>query len=140
MNSSMEYSTLNFTGPTLSDAITCNPQFSPIAITSLVLFGFTFSVSWRSIPYTVMYKLSPMRVRGLLGGIVLCETWIFTGIVTGFYQDFESTVRPYTAWWVFEFVSFIGIFSPTVHIHVLLKKCGKQVTKNEASVFSTQKF
>ena len=119
MNSSMEYfdvSTLNFTGPTLSDAITCNLQFIPIAITSLVLFGFTFSVSWRDIPYT------------------------FIGIVTGFYQDFESTVRPYTAWWVFAFVSFIGIFSPTVHIHVLLKKCGKQVTKNEASVFSTQKF
>ena len=113
MNSSVEYfdvSALNFTGPTLGDAITCNPQFSPIAIASLVLFGFTFSVSWRGIPYTVMYELSPMRTRGLMGSIVLCETWIFVGIVTGFYQDFESTVRPYTAWWVFAFVSFIGIF------------------------------
>ena len=88
----------------------CNPQFSPLAITSLIIFLFFFSIGWRTIPYIIMGELFPLRLRGILGGIGTTTLFFFFGIVTGFYQDFELAVRPYTAWWVFAFVSFIGLF------------------------------
>lgn len=88
----------------------CNPQLAPLAITSLMAFGFIFSVGWRALPFIVMSELFPLQLRGLLGGIGMCSLWFYAGIVTGFYQDYEATVQPYTAWWSFALISFIGAF------------------------------
>ena len=109
-NSSNGSEFLNTTGMSVVDTLTCNPQFSPLAITSLVAFVFAFSVGWRTMPFIIMNELFPLRLRGFLGGIGSTTLYIYFSIITGFYQDFELAVRPYTAWWVFAFVSFIGIF------------------------------
>ena len=95
---------------TASTVDACNPQFGPLAITSLIAFIFAFSVGWRTMPFIIMNELFPLRLRGFLGGIGSSILFIFLGIVTGLYQDFELAVGAYTAWWVFAFVSFIGIF------------------------------
>ena len=99
-----------FLNATASTAATCNPQLGPLAITSLITFIFAFSIGWRSIPYIVMNELLPLRIRGFLGGITVSTLGVFSSVITGFYQSFESTVGPYTAWWVFAFLSFVGIF------------------------------
>ena len=101
---------LNITASTVDGTLTCNPQFAPLAITSLVAFIFAFSVGWRTMPFIIMNELFPLRLRGFLGGIGSFFVVTFLGIVTGLYQDFELAVGAYTAWWVFAFVSFVGIF------------------------------
>lgn len=101
---------LNITVGGVSGALTCNPQLGPLAITSLIAFIFSFSVGWRTMPFIMMSELFPLRLRGLLGGIGNSTVYVFLGIVTGLYQDFELAVGPHTAWWVFAFVSFTGIF------------------------------
>ena len=101
---------INSTASTVDGTLTCNPHFGPLAITSLVAFIFVFSVGWRTMPFIIMNELFPLRLRGFLGGIGSSILFIFLGIVTGLYQDFELAVGAYTAWWIFAFVSFIGIF------------------------------
>ena len=99
-----------FLNATANISSTCNPQLGPLAITSLVTFIFAFSISWRSIPFIAMNELLPLRLRGLLGGITISSLGVFASIIIGFYQRFESAVGPYTAWWAFALISFIGMF------------------------------
>ena len=88
---------------------TCNPQFAPLAIGSVMVFGFAFSFGWRALPFIVMTELFPLQLRGVLGGIGLFTVWLFTGLLTGFYQNFEEAFGIYTAWWSFALISFGGM-------------------------------
>lgn len=97
-------------------AVSCNPQFAPLAISSLIGFGFAFSIGWRALPFIVMAELFPLRLRGILGGIGSCSLWFYATIITGFYQDYEQAVQPYIAWWSFAFISFLGIFFVIIFI------------------------
>ena len=90
--------------------------FAPLAICSLVGFGFAFSVGWRALPFIVISELFPLRLRGLLGGIGLCSLWVYASLITGFYQDYEQAVQQYTAWWTFSLISFLGIFFVLIFI------------------------
>lgn len=90
--------------------------FAPLAIGSLVGFGFAFSVGWRALPFIVISELFPLRLRGLLGGIGLCSLWFYASLITGFYQDYEQAVQQYTAWWTFSFISFLSIFFVLIFI------------------------
>lgn len=93
-----------------SSSDSCNSHLAPLAISSLMVFGFTFSVGWRALPFIVMSELFPLRLRGILNGFGMCMLWVFAGTVTGFYPKLEEALGAYTAWWFFALVSFAGIF------------------------------
>ena len=103
----------NNTSEVISD---CNPHLSPLAICTLVVLSFAFSFSWRCLPFILMSELFPLHLRGVLGGINDGTVWLFAGIVTGFYPEFEELVYPYTAWWCFASVALFGLFFVAVFV------------------------
>ncbi len=86
----------------------CNPQFAPLAICSMVLFSLGFSSGYRSALGTVKTEITPLSVRGLVVGILDCLGWVLIAASVGTYHDYEQAVRPYTAWWSFATVGFGG--------------------------------
>ena len=94
----------------------CNPHFAPLAISSLIIFSFASSLSWRSLTFILMSELFPLRLRGVLGGIMDSTIWTFAAIVTGFYPEFEQFAHPYTAWWCFAFIALLGLLFVIIFI------------------------
>ena len=94
----------------------CNPHLSPLAICTLIVLSFAYSFSWRCLPFILMSELFPLHLRGVLGGINDGTVWLFAGIVTGFYPEFEELVYPYAAWWCMASVALFGLFFVAIFV------------------------
>ncbi len=99
---------------------TSSPQCNhtlPIAVTSVIMVILGFSLGLGAIPWTLVTEIVPLRVRGLVGGIVSAVNWLFAAIVTGTYSHFGKTAGNYTAWWIFGGLNlfaafFVSLFLP----------------------------
>lgn len=116
-----QQATLNLSNVTVSNETSssmsfCNPHLSPLAICSLIIFSFAASLSWRSLAFVLMSELFPLHLRGILGGINNSTIWMLAAIVTGFYPEFERFARPYTAWWCFAFIAFLGLLFVAIFV------------------------
>ena len=93
----------------------CNPQYAPLAITSIIIYLIAFAIGWGPVPCILLAELLPFQVRGLAGGIATIFSLTTVAIVTFFYIDYSRLVHLWFAWWTFTVVnavatSFVIIF------------------------------
>ncbi len=89
---------------------TCNSQFAPLAIVSLMLFRSAFSIGWGPIPWILLGELLPLRLRGIGSSIANFVNWGTAAIVAGFYFNYSELVNVWFSWWSFSLFNFCGIF------------------------------
>ena len=79
----------------------CDPQYGPLAVVSVVIFGIGFSIGWGPIPWVLVSELTALQVRGVASGIATVVSWGSAAIVTGFYTAYSDAVHPWVTWWSF---------------------------------------
>ena len=99
------------------DMNSCNPQYGPLAIVSLILYNFSFSIGWGPVPWLLLSELLPLSVRGIAAGFAMITNYISGAITNGFYLEYESIVHPWFALWTFTVTNitsalFVFIFIP----------------------------
>ncbi len=86
----------------------CNPQYAPLAICSLVLFSLTYSLGFQCVIGILKTEMFPLGVRGLVASISDCCGWVLIILLVVFHYDYEQAVQPYTVWWSFAVVGFVA--------------------------------
>ena len=92
----------------------CDTAFSWLAILSLALYTFAFTLGWGGIPWLLSSEMFPMAVRGKCMSIVTCVNWIMSIIVSFSFNSYQEAVQPYGAFWTF------GIICTLSFLFVLL--------------------
>ncbi len=87
---------------------TCNPQFAPLAICSMVIFSLGYSIGYRCVTTAVKAEITPLSVRGISLGLVDGFGWLLIAASAGSYYKYEQVSGPYTAWWSFAAIGFSG--------------------------------
>ena len=90
------------------EAEACNPGFAPLAISSLILYTFGFSVGWGPLPWVLLSELLPLSVRGMASGICLVISYTSSTVVVGVYPEYVELVSPWLAVWTFAVISLFG--------------------------------
>ena len=95
----------------------CNTHFGTLAILSLVLFRFSYSIGWGPIPWLLLSELLPLSVRGVASGFAMFLTSGTAAVVSGFYLEYSRLVQPWFAMWTFSLINlaaalFVLIFIP----------------------------
>ena len=98
---------LSSTFPLICDPVSTN--FFVLAIFSVILFIFAFSVGWSTIPWVMMSELSPLRVRGILSGVATTVNWSSAAFVTGIFPEYQSVVGHYGSWWTLTAITLLSI-------------------------------
>lgn len=93
--------------PVFCDPVSSN--FFVLAIFSVILFIFAFSVGWSTIPWVMMSELAPLRVRGTLSGIATLVNWSSAAFVTGIFPEYQTLVGHYGSWWTLTGITFLSI-------------------------------
>ena len=88
-----------------------------LGIVSLIGFEFGFSIGYGAIPWIMIAEMIPLRVRGLLGGILATFNWSCASMITGLYFVFAQYVGPCYVWWTFSLLNmsslaFVAFFLP----------------------------
>ena len=89
----------------------------PVAVVSIIMLVFGFSLGMGAIPWALIAEIVPLRMRGIVGGIVSAVNWLFAAIVTGSYLEFSDKAGEYSAWWTFAALNlcaavFVAVFLP----------------------------
>ena len=101
---------MNSTSNMLDDsAISCNNQFAPLAIVSLIFFIMSFAVGLGPVLWTLMSEYLPLHVRGFASGVVIVANWAAAASVTGLYLSYANLVKPWFAWWTFSIINLGGL-------------------------------
>lgn len=95
----------------------CNSHFAPLAVVSLVLFRFFYSVGWGPVPWLLLSELLPLSVRGVASGIAMFITSGTAALVSGVFLEYAKLVRPWFALWTFSLINlssavFVLVFIP----------------------------
>ena len=95
----------------------CNSHFAPLAIVSLVLFRFFFSIGWGPVPWLMLSELLPLSVRGVASGMAMFLTSATAALVSGVYLQYSQLVEPWFAMWTFSLINlsaavFVFVFIP----------------------------
>lgn len=85
-------------------------RYSPLAITSFVIYNAAFSVGWGPLPWVMMSELVPTSVRGVSTGIATALNWGSVALITFTVTYYENAVTPYGMWFSFGGISLISIF------------------------------
>ena len=85
--------------------INCNPQYAPLAITSIIVYLIAYSIGWGPVPFILLAELLPLRVRGLAGGIASFFNLATSAIVTFTYVDYYHLVHLWFVWWSFTVIN-----------------------------------
>ena len=81
------------------DSHSCNSQYGPLAIVSLILYNFSFSIGWGPVPWLLLSELLPLSVRGVAAGFAMTTCWVFGAITIGLYLEYAELVQPWFAMW-----------------------------------------
>ena len=95
----------------------CNSHFAPLAIVSLVLFRFFFSIGWGTVPWLMLSELLPLSMRGVASGMAMFLTSATAALVSGVYLQYSQLVEPWFAMWTFSLINlsaavFVFVFIP----------------------------
>ena len=98
-----------------SEAGTCNSQYGPLAVVSIMTYILGFSIGWGPIPWILAAELMPLRVRGAASGIATITNWGTSALVAGVYGSYARAVSTWIAWWSFAALNlcavvFVGLF------------------------------
>lgn len=86
----------------------CNPHFSPLAITSLIIYNIAFSMGWGPLPWVLISELLPLSVRATAVGLCTIVSYLSYSAVVGFYLEYVELVSPWFAIWTFTIFSLAG--------------------------------
>ena len=94
-----------------------NSHFAPLAIVSLVLFRFFFSIGWGPVPWLMLSELLPLSVREVASGMAMFLTSATAALVSGVYLQYSQLVEPWFAMWTFSLINlsaavFVFVFIP----------------------------
>ena len=93
------------------DALPCNTtHFGMLAVASIVLIVFTFSLGWGPIPWNAMSELMPNRVRTLAAGVATSFYWSFCTVVSLCFHSYSNWVTPAGSWWTFTLILVLAVF------------------------------
>lgn len=93
------------------DALPCNTtHFGMLAVASIVLIVFTFSLGWGPIPWNAMSELMPNRVRTLAASIATSFYWSFSTVVSLCFHSYSNWVTPAGSWWTFTLILVLAVF------------------------------
>ena len=95
----------------------CNAHFAPIAITSVILYRFSFAIGLGPVPWILMSELLPLSVRGFASGLVMFGTYSTSVAVVGLFLEYVQLVQYWFAMWTFgllnlAMVIFVIMFLP----------------------------
>lgn len=101
---------LEATDPTTLGATdSCNNQFAPLAIVSLIFFIMSFAVGIGPVLWALVSEYLPLHVRGFATSVVIVANWTSSVAVTGLYLSYASLVKPWFAWWTFSLINLFGL-------------------------------
>lgn len=88
-----------------------------VAIVSVIVFQAGFCIGYGATPWIMLPELIPLRVRGLLGGVIAAFNWGCASLITGFYFVISNKIGADIAWWIFAginglSVGFVAFFLP----------------------------
>lgn len=107
LTSTINISSIHFSS---HDTPPCNTShFGILAIASIVVFIFTFSLGWGPIPWNAMSELMPNRVRALAASIATCFVWCLGTIVSLCFYSYSNIVTPEGSWWSFTVIMVLAI-------------------------------
>lgn len=93
------------------DVLPCNStHFGMLAVASIVLIVFTFSLGWGPIPWNAMSELMPNRVRTLAASIATSFYWTFSTVVSLCFHSYSDWVTPAGSWWTFTLILALAVF------------------------------
>lgn len=84
----------------------CNEQYGPLAIVSILIYNSLFSIGWAAIPWVLLPELLPLKVRGIGGGFAILVNWATSALVTGAYLNYAEAISLWFAWWSFALLNF----------------------------------
>ena len=87
----------------------CVDSLTPIAIISILVYCFSFSLGWGGLPYLVAAELLPLHARGTGVGIVACTAWLAATILLLAYEPYQELVNPWGAFFTFSIIMFIAL-------------------------------
>ena len=87
----------------------CVDGLTPIAIISILVYCFSFSLGWGGLPYLVAAELLPLHVRGAGVGVVTCAGWLGATILLLAYEPYQNIVNPWGAFFTFSIIMFLAV-------------------------------
>ena len=87
----------------------CVDSLTPIAIVSILVYCFSFSLGWGSLPYLVAAELLPLHARGAGTGVVTCASWLAATVLLLAYEPYQELVNPWGAFFTFSIIMFIAL-------------------------------
>ena len=119
---------LNSTTVEMVEGTPCNAVYAPLAIVSLILFCFTFSVGWGPIPWLLFSELLPLSVRGIASGAATFLASSTAAVVSGSFLPYSQLVQPWFALWT---LSAINVAAAVVVLVFIPETKGKSLEELE---------
>ena len=94
----------------------CNSHFAPLAIASLVLYRFSYSIGLGPIPYILLSEMLPLSVRGFASGLVGTVMWLTVSAVAGLYLKYVELVEQWFVMWTFALFNLLSVLFTIVFI------------------------
>ena len=117
--------------------ISCNSQFAPLAIVSLIFFIMSFAVGIGPVLWVLMSEYLPLHVRGVASGVVIVANWAAAAAVTGLYLSYVNLVKPWFAWWTFSIINLSGLVFVLLFV---VETKGKSLEKIQDAVMQQFRF
>ena len=73
------------------------------------MFVAFFSLGWGPLPWLITAEVLPVRAKSLGGGIATASNWLFAFITTKEFEDLESVLDEFGAFWLFAGISLVGV-------------------------------
>jgi len=94
----------------------CVEHLQPLAIASIMFYIIGFSIGWGALPWVLSSEIIPMRVRGVGMGMATFTNYACAAVVTGAFENYQNTVRPWGTFWSFGVMCLLSIVFVTVFI------------------------
>lgn len=118
----------------------CEHDLGSLAISSVIIFIFSFNFAWGSLPWVMISELLPFHVRTFTGSIATFANWTFATIVTFAFKPYANRVTPEGTWWSFSLVMFISIFFVVLFVPetkgYLLEDIGRRYFREGHGIFA----
>ena len=80
-----------------------------LSLVSLLVFVAFFSLGWGPLPWLITAEVLPVRAKSLGGGIATASNWLFAFLTTKEFEDLESLLDEFGAFWLFAGISLVGV-------------------------------
>ena len=94
----------------------CKDHLWPLAIVSIACYIANYTAGIGAIARLLLPELVPLRVRGIGIGISFFVSWSSTIFVAGLFDNYESAVRPWGAFWTLSFICFCSVIFTALFI------------------------